>query len=242
MLEDLSSALRKGSIVQQISPPVARLQSRECLSDTDRSNHAPFLQVARDPTSGVSKGYGFVSFDSFEAADAAIESMAGQFLANRPLNVSYALKKDGKGERHGTPAERLLAAQARKNNAMPTRAPPPPMMGMGYGRPPMGPPGMPMQPPNMPPGFQGQYAGALAGPPGMPGFGVPAYSGPPPPAPGQPAVPPGFGSPGPGPQGFAPPMQPQHFQGGPPPPPPGGPPGGFMTGSNSAPLGPRAGA
>jgi splicing factor 3B subunit 4 len=30
---------------------------------------------------------------------------------NRAITVSYALKKDGKGERHGSAAERLLAAQ-----------------------------------------------------------------------------------------------------------------------------------
>ncbi len=38
--------------------------------------------------------------------------MNGQYLQNRPLAVTYAFKKDsGRGERHGTAAERLLAAQ-----------------------------------------------------------------------------------------------------------------------------------
>lgn len=69
---------------------------------------------------GASRGFGFVSFDSFEAADLAIESMSGQFLCNRPITVSYAFKKDGKGERHGTAAERLLAAQAKKPTAINT--------------------------------------------------------------------------------------------------------------------------
>lgn len=36
--------------------------------------------------------------------------MTGQYLCNRQITVSYAYKKDTKGERHGTPAERLLAA------------------------------------------------------------------------------------------------------------------------------------
>ncbi|PWN34916.1 RNA-binding domain-containing protein, partial [Meira miltonrushii] len=77
-------------------------------------------KVARDESSGVSRGFGFVSFDAFESSDAAIEALNNQFLLNKPINVSYAVKKDGKnGERHGTPAERLLAAQARKNNALP---------------------------------------------------------------------------------------------------------------------------
>jgi RNA recognition motif-containing protein len=88
-------------------------------------------QIARNPTTGQSNGYGFVAYESFEAADTAIESMNGQFLMNKAITVQYAFKKDGKGERHGTPAERLLAAQARKNNALPSAtganlpAPPP---------------------------------------------------------------------------------------------------------------------
>eukprot|EP00462_Mataza_sp_D1_P002894 CAMPEP_0175098702 /NCGR_PEP_ID=MMETSP0086_2-20121207/6013_1 /TAXON_ID=136419 /ORGANISM="Unknown Unknown, Strain D1" /LENGTH=282 /DNA_ID=CAMNT_0016372401 /DNA_START=13 /DNA_END=857 /DNA_ORIENTATION=- len=128
--------------------------------------------------SGQSRGFGFVVFDSFESGDAAIESMNGQYLCNRPLNVSYAFKKDGtKGERHGSAAERLLAKESeargmprpkaaptmpmamppRPGGAAPAGAPggmigapshPPPMPGMP-GMPPM-PPGMPGMPP-MPP-------------------------------------------------------------------------------------------
>lgn len=72
-------------------------------------------KIARDPDTGNSKGYGFISFDNFESSDAAIEAMNGQYLMNKAITVSYAFKKDGKGERHGTAAERLLAAQAKKN-------------------------------------------------------------------------------------------------------------------------------
>ncbi|KAG8035167.1 hypothetical protein G9C98_001657 [Cotesia typhae] len=43
--------------------------------------------------------------------DASIEAMNGQYLCNRPISVSYAFKRDAKGERHGSAAERLLAAQ-----------------------------------------------------------------------------------------------------------------------------------
>ncbi|KFM24027.1 Splicing factor 3B subunit 4 [Auxenochlorella protothecoides] len=68
-------------------------------------------KVMRDPDTGLSKGFGFVSFDDFESSDAAIEAMDGQFLMNRTISVGYAFKKDTRGERHGTPAERLLAAQ-----------------------------------------------------------------------------------------------------------------------------------
>lgn len=67
-------------------------------------------KIMRDPETGNSRGFGFVSYDSFESSDQAIEAMNNQHLCNRPITVSYAYKKDTKGERHGTPAERLLAA------------------------------------------------------------------------------------------------------------------------------------
>lgn len=119
------------------------------------------MQIARDTGSGISKGYGFVSYTDFESSDAAIESMNGQFLMNKAITVQYAFKKEGKGERHGTAAERLLAAQARKNNALPVTARPPPAP-MGFGaRPPM---------PGYQGPYQGQFAGALAQPPPPPGF------------------------------------------------------------------------
>lgn len=40
-------------------------------------------KIMRDPESGASRGFGFVSYDSFEASDAAIEAMHGQYLCNR---------------------------------------------------------------------------------------------------------------------------------------------------------------
>jgi splicing factor 3B subunit 4 len=88
--------------------------------------------------------------------------MNGQFLMNKAITVQYAFKKDGKGERHGTAAERLLAAQARKNNALPVTARPPPApIGFGAGGPPM---------PGYQAPYQGQFAGVLAQPPPPPGF------------------------------------------------------------------------
>ncbi|CAJ0959553.1 unnamed protein product, partial [Mesorhabditis belari] len=68
-------------------------------------------KIMRDGESGNSKGFAFINFASFEASDAALEAMNGQFLCNRSITVSYAFKKDAKGERHGTAAERMLAAQ-----------------------------------------------------------------------------------------------------------------------------------
>ena len=70
-------------------------------------------QIARDPQTGESKGYGFISYNDFDASDAALEALNNQHLMNKPITVQYAFKKDGKGERHGTAAERLLAAQAK---------------------------------------------------------------------------------------------------------------------------------
>ena len=40
-------------------------------------------KIMRDPETGASRGFGFVSYEGFEAADAAIEAMNGQFLCNR---------------------------------------------------------------------------------------------------------------------------------------------------------------
>ncbi len=149
------------------------------------------VKVGRDPETGMAKGYGFVNFDGFEASDAAIETMNGQFLCNKPITISYAFKKDGKGERHGTAAERLLAMQAKKAGisvtqsaatqpAMPT--PPMPMYpAMGY-QPypypyPMSSPQMTPYPPQMNP----QYPPP---PQQMPPYGYPPayYPGYPPPS------------------------------------------------------------
>ncbi|KAI5862745.1 RNA-binding domain-containing protein [Durotheca rogersii] len=84
-------------------------------------------KVARDDN-GLSKGYGFVSYSSFEASDDAINNMNGQFLMNKDVSVQYAYKKDGKGERHGDEAERMLAAQAKKHNVQIESQPMPPAL------------------------------------------------------------------------------------------------------------------
>ncbi|XP_037494441.1 splicing factor 3B subunit 4 isoform X3 [Jatropha curcas] len=56
-------------------------------------------KIMRDPETGNSRSFGFISYDSFESSVAAIE-----------VTVSFAYEKDTKGERHGTAAERVLAA------------------------------------------------------------------------------------------------------------------------------------
>lgn len=200
-------------------------------------------KVARDE-SNLSKGYGFISFSNFDASDDAIANMNGQYLMNKEVSVQYAYKKDGKGERHGDQAERMLAAQAKAHGVEPTPATIPTGIAPPVGFPSMGAPqGMPQGMPPMPAGF-GQPNGTYQNVP------PPASARPPPPpsaplaAPpsGLPARPPpqnaGYGGP---PQGFMPPgfnaptgfqqppqqyPQPPNFAGPPPPMPQsvGGPP------------------
>lgn len=130
--------------------------------------------LAKDSTTGDSKGYGFVSYTNFQASDTAIDCMNGQYLGNRIITVQYALKKDSEGrptsERHGTRAERMLAAAAAsssetsasgKSNSfrpnsnfnmgnIPAPPPirPPPLASSAGG--PMNPPGIPPPPPMHP--------------------------------------------------------------------------------------------
>lgn len=66
--------------------------------------------VARND-SGESKGYAFLTFDSFESSDRALEAMDNQFLLNSPCRISYAFKEGQKGKRHGDDAERQVAQQ-----------------------------------------------------------------------------------------------------------------------------------
>ncbi|KAF2093911.1 RNA-binding domain-containing protein [Rhizodiscina lignyota] len=191
-------------------------------------------KVARDDA-GLSKGFGFLSYATFEAADDAIKHMHGQFLNNKEISVQYAFKKDGAGKRHGDEAERRLAAEAMQHGvSIPTQpiapmfgAPPAPAGGMmaPYGGPVPG--GMPMDPRQ---GLTGTPVGnsPFAPPPGGP-VGPPPNGMPnplPPPPSGLPARPPpsqaGYG----GPAGFMPPGFPvppppgfpgQHQPGAPPP-------------------------
>ena len=191
-------------------------------------------KVARDDAN-LPKGYGFLFYEDFESSDAALQHMDGQFLMNKAITVQYAFKKDGKGERHGDEAERLLAKQAKLHGisssggglpahlfqAPPTIMPsaPPAMMG-GTGRGVHGAPNGPAGYGSMP---------AYGGPPGRPAVslppapsGLPARppSGPPVGMPmGNPAhfyAPPPQGFNGPPPPGFVPPGAPAAY-GAPPP-------------------------
>lgn len=108
-------------------------------------------KIMREEDTGESKGFGFVSYDSFEAADTALECMNGQYLGNRQIVVQYAFKKDtgsnpnaSKHERHGSRAERMLAAQRKSRQDQLQQAsslggrtgmpPPPPPMNNHHAR------------------------------------------------------------------------------------------------------------
>ena len=88
-----------------------------------------FAKVVRDPDTLVSKGYGFVAFDTFAAADSAIAAMNGQYLGNKPISLSFAQKKDrqlgSSTETHGSAAERLMADLKRAPVEQTTPMPPP---------------------------------------------------------------------------------------------------------------------
>jgi len=195
-----------------------------CLSLTAKAV-LTVVQIARDDTN-LSKGYGFVSFADFESSDEAIANMHGQYLMNKEITVQYAYKKDGRGERHGGEAERMLAAQAKKNNvqipvqplppqlfAAPVIQPTPmqPAMGMappaGYGAPGAfgnGPTSQVPRPapssgplPPPPAGLPARPPPSMHGFAPQPGMGPPGFHGPPPGGfPPPGAYPPGYGPPG----------------------------------------------
>jgi len=186
------------------------------------------FKIARDENN-LSKGYGFVSFTSFESSDDAIANFHGQYLMNKEVTVQYAYKKDGKGERHGDAAERALAASGRSQGVEPTVQPLPPQLFTA---------GAPTGPAAMDPRSAGGYAQSPMTPMGGGYHSVPPPSQmrtqtplqPPPAAAGVPVRPPPSQAGYNGPQGFAPPGY------GPPPgmppngygvPPPGMPPNGY---------------
>ncbi|TVY67536.1 Spliceosome-associated protein [Lachnellula suecica] len=174
-------------------------------------------KIARDE-SGLSKGYGFVSYSNFEASDDAIANMNAQYLMNKDISVQYAYKKDGKGERHGDEAERMLSSQAKKHNVqldvpqMPNQLVMPvdvqQQLPPGFGgRPQNGgynsvpPPqrqNVPLPPP--PSGLPQRPPPSQAGYGGPQDFHPPGFA--PPPGFQQQQMPPGFGGP---PQGYMPP-------------------------------------
>ncbi|CAH0390628.1 unnamed protein product [Bemisia tabaci] len=199
-------------------------------------------KIMRDPDTGNSKGFAFINYASFDASDAAIESMNSQHLCNRPVSVSYAFKKDSKGERHGSAAERLLAAQnplsqADRPHQLFADAPPPAPLPQTSVPPP--PPNIMGVPPPPPIGFNPPPPPPVPPPPA--GMGPPVGIPPPPLPPPNMQHPPGMPPPPGGmmPPGGQPPLPPMpptsqgNMMGPPPmnvPPGPPGPPGPPMMG------------
>jgi len=155
-------------------------------------------KIMRDPETNNSRGFGFINFDSFEAADASIDALNGQYICNRPISVSYAFKKDSKSERHGSMAERILAAgNPHRLSVQAFRPPPPPMPPPGFRPPPpmgipmaMGPPPGMRPPPGPPPGMRPPPGPPHMRPPVPPGMRPPV--GPPPGMSLPPGPPPGM--------------------------------------------------
>lgn len=111
-LEDVGATIFIGNL----SPEVDERMLQETFGVF--GTFASFPNVMRDAETGASKGYAFISYDNFESSDSAIDAMNGQFMMNKPIKVTYALKKDGSGARHGDETERLLAAKAKANAAI----------------------------------------------------------------------------------------------------------------------------
>jgi len=133
-------------------------------------------KIMRESDTGVSKGFGFVNFDTFEASDASVQQMNGQYLSGRPISVSYALKKESKSDRHGDFAERIIAANNPTKRAGAFFALPNTPHGVASPAPPAFVPPPPMiYPPPMPP-MMGMPMG-MQGMQGMPPmYGAPYYS------------------------------------------------------------------
>lgn len=70
-------------------------------------------KIVMDPSTGKGLGHGFVSYDSFEAADKAKKAMNGEYFGGQVVTVSYAFKNGSKsGEQHGDRSERIVAPSA----------------------------------------------------------------------------------------------------------------------------------
>jgi splicing factor 3B subunit 4 len=181
-------------------------------------------RVMCDPDDGKSKGFGFVSFDSFEASDLALAAMNGQYLCGTQIHATYAYKKEGsRGERHGSAAERLLAASIsqvgsrfKPNTRFAASPDEMQMVPSMQSQQPMQQSQQQFYPPVQPSPYQYGPPGGFFPPPPQ-GHGFPPQPGsfPPPPAGyGFPPPPPGqgFPPPPPGSHGFPPPPPPGYFQ------------------------------
>lgn len=104
--------------VRNLNPLIDEQFLRETFSKFGTLIKPPSIQ--RDPETGESEGYGFLTYDDFTTSDTVIEKMNGATLMNLKVTVAYAFKEHGhqKGASHGDKVERLLAENARKNNVL----------------------------------------------------------------------------------------------------------------------------
>lgn len=66
--------------------------------------------VSEDPATGERRGHATVKYTTFAESDAAIAGLDGQPMCGKTLKVEYAMRRDGSGLRHGSEAERAIAA------------------------------------------------------------------------------------------------------------------------------------
>lgn len=56
------------------------------------------VRIMKDPNTGKSKGFAFLSFQNKEEAARAIEDMNGEYIGNRPIRTNWASRKGPDGE------------------------------------------------------------------------------------------------------------------------------------------------
>lgn len=74
------------------------------------------VQVLTDDE-GRSRGCAVVSYEDFSSSDRAVETMHRQVFENRIIEVEYANKNDGSGEKHGGEEERANAQLLKEKQA-----------------------------------------------------------------------------------------------------------------------------
>jgi splicing factor 3B subunit 4 len=193
--EDKAKMMDVGAnlFIGNLAPEVDERTLKDTFSAFGYLVHDP--RIMCDPDTGKSRGFGFVCFGDFEAADSAMANMNAQYLCGKQIRVTYAMREDAKGEKHGTEAERLLAVQLKRKglSGRPSgsgsgtgtgsgsgsgRRQPSPSMGGSMSS---GVAGRPMAPGMMPGMMPGMGMGMMPGMmPGM-GMGMGMRGGPPPP-------------------------------------------------------------
>lgn len=166
--QDVGAHLFVGNLVDEVDEKLLH----DAFSSFGPLIEAPYIM--RDVPNSKARRYGFVKYSQFEHSDAAIAAMNGQYICNHPITVQYAFKKDSDSrERHGSNAERILAARALQSSAHNDTTQllrPNTLFSDRPARPMRHPPQPPVSahPPQLPPNFP-----YMPMPPGMPPFPMP---------------------------------------------------------------------